>query len=448
MNSLWQVVRTYLWRPRFWVLGVAYGWIMWLNLSTPERPPRAQVALSVMMGGLVVCFVALHVRRQFGSEGAQLTPRYVLPHLAVGALATTFFWVVLPSAMTLTGRWPPGALAAHGLVGILAGAVAFWPKALMLLLALPFLLSWSNTFDPLQRRYIERFLDGGEPVEASALLVAALAANVIAAIWLVRLPRSGVAANDDLALETPVPSESNPLAAWTLAGRDASALRLGHARLLRAVQRWRVPVAIAPFQFLLPALAVLVSAAIGWGFEALSAWAMVGTIISSAVLLVVPYGPWHLRRRAFGQEFMRPVTRATFFRQIALALAWDVVAWLAAASLTSLVVFAAFARFSGIDQSGVIFVTGYYAVLWSMAAFLYGLALTTMRWRMWLLVIAVGGMGWFLGVSWLGVYGAFKFGWRPMHSVLHVWAFALLSAIVGLLLAWLTYRRWLRSDVA
>jgi hypothetical protein len=192
---------------------------------------------------------------------------------------------------------------------------------------------------------------------------------------------------------------------------------------------------------------VLVAAAIGWWFEAVSAWVMLATIISSSLLLVTPYGPWHLRRRALAVEFMRPVRRAMFFRQIALALAWDVLAWLVAASLTSLLVFGAFARFWGIDDSGVRFVIGYYAVLWSMACFLYGLALTTMRWRIWLLMIAVGGMVWIMGMWLLGVYGATKMGWKPPNSLLPVLEFALLSAVVGLLLAWRTYRRWLHADV-
>lgn len=447
MNSTWQVARTYLWRPRFWVLGAIYLLFVYLALATDETPVRGSIAVSVVMACLFVCFVALHLRRQFGDETVRLTPRYPLPHLAVGLLAGGLFWAIVPGVLVLAGRWPPGALAIHALPGILAGLVAVLPQAIMLLVTLPFLVTWINYLGPYPGKFLPRLIDGREPAAAAALVVAALAANALAALVLLRLPGRGVSTNDEIALDAPVPSEHTfPWSRWTLAMRDAAADRLSHACVFPSVARWRVPVAISRLQLAWPLALLLAMCAVGWFFGAVGEFAVTSTIVSSGLLLVVPYGPWHLRRRSFALELMRPVSRAAFFRQIALALAWDVCVWVAVASLLSVAVFLTLARFAPGDVRLHFFIA-YYSVLWSMALFLYGLAVATMRLRLWLLVVAIGGMAWLIGVWLLVITIALEFRHQPSTPAT-VYACSLVSAVTGLSLAWITFRRWHDLDVA
>ena len=41
MNSFWQVAKTYLWRPRFWIFGGSYLLInYWMAPRSPEQPYR------------------------------------------------------------------------------------------------------------------------------------------------------------------------------------------------------------------------------------------------------------------------------------------------------------------------------------------------------------------------------------------------------------------------
>jgi hypothetical protein len=450
MNSLWQVARTYLWRPRFWVLGALYLAIMGLAFWSPETPAKAQIGISLTLSSVIVCFTALQLRRTFGNEVVQLTPRYAAPHLAIGLTASALLWLIVPAILVLIGKWPSTALAAHAVAGIMAGAVAFWPRALIVLVALPFLLSWASDLNP-RRPFFSRLVDGGEPFAAAMLFAVALVANAVAVLALVRLPRRGISTNDELAIDAPVNLQANnPVVAWMLSARDRAAERLQQARVFCGVRRWRVPVAIPAFQFCLPVVAVLAMAAVGGAFGAAADWTVLATTISVALMVVLPYAPWHQRRRAFQQEFMRPVARGAFFRQMALALGWDVLAWLCLATLLMSVVTAMLASFRSNNDGRVWYeilttIALFYSILWSISLFLYGLALATIRFRLWLLIIAIGGLVWFIGLFFLTVRIALYFSIR--HDLVPIVAFVVISTAIGLLLVVLTHRRWVAADL-
>jgi hypothetical protein len=248
-----------------------------------------------------------------------------------------------------------------------------------------------------------------------------------------------------MALDDRNATTDNPLANWLLARRDAAAERLGRARRFRSIQRWRVPVAVSAFQLGLPMIVVALASTIGWFLGSAMQWAVLTAMIISFLLLVLPYGVWHPRRCAFDLEQMRPVARNDYIRQIALALAWDVFEWTLVASLISAGVFLLvddreLAGFSSISE-----VAGYLGVLWGMALFTYGVALATIRRRAWLLLVASAALLWLLGIPLLIVRVDFAMGSRdsmPFDT------FAILSAIVGLSLAWSSYRRWLATDLA
>jgi hypothetical protein len=396
-----------------------------------------------------VCFTALQLRRTFGNEVVQLTPRYAAPHLAIGLAASALLWLIVPAILVLIGKWPSTALAAHAVAGIMAGAVAFWPRALIVLVAIPFLLSWASNLNP-RRPFFTRLVDGDEPLAAAMLFAAALVANAVAVVALVRLPRRGISTNDELAIDAPVNLQANnPLVAWMLSARDRAAERLEQARVFRGVRRWRVPVAIPAFQFCVPVVAVLAMAAVGWAFGAVADWTVLATTISVALMVVLPYAPWHQRRRAFQQEFMRPVARGAFFRQMALALGWDVLAWLCLATLLMSVVIAMLTLFRNNDGRAwyeiLTTIAVIYSIVWSISLFLYGLALATIRFRLWLLIIAIGGLVWSIGLLVLTVRTAIYFSIR--HDLVPVVAFVVISTAVGLLLVVLTHRRWVAADL-
>jgi hypothetical protein len=163
-------------------------------------------------------------------------------------------------------------------------------------------------------------------------------------------------------------------------------------------------------------------------------------------MLAAPFNNWHLRRGMIGLEITRPVTRRQYVYQIALAVAWDVAKWTALASVFSVVVFAATFPW---HPSALPALAMYLLLLWSAAVFAYGVGLATFRSRYWLPLMAAIGLGWTMIIAYsaallvvqLRLHGA-------LTATLQAGSFPLAWVFAGLLLAALTIRRWLRSDVA
>jgi hypothetical protein len=168
-------------------------------------------------------------------------------------------------------------------------------------------------------------------------------------------------------------------------------------------------------------------------------------VVTTSVILIAPFGPWHPRRHWLARELMLPVTRGRFFRQLAWALALDVCLWtMLATALSMFVVYC----ISGPPTYvlGPYFFVGHAAIMWGMAVLLYGLALLTFGVRYWIPVIVVLGGAW----AWFA-WSALLWHYHSSHiapELAAAYQFSLASAAVGLLLAGIAYRRWLAADVA
>ncbi len=456
MNSYWQVLRTYLWRPRFWVLGFFYlllVWgLFWWKAWDGDYRGRGQASFSATYTALAACFLALHVRRQFTTDSALLVPGYALPHLVVGVLISSLLWLIVPTAAILSGNWPPGALAFHAGAAILMTAVACWPRAIVLLVAVPVMLVWTNSFlPPGDKPVMTQLLDGQRPVLANLLVGAALLAQFVAGFLLLRMPRRGVTTNDEFTLDSKASvQEFNPLIRWFHSGRDAAAERLLEARVFASIQRWRVPVATSFAQLSIPVVCVLAAAAIGLANGNWQGWSAAATAMTCAVLLFVPLGPWHARRHAMSQEILLRVTRPRYFRQIILSMALDMALWMTVASAIIAVVALAFVlndrpKFNTLDY--LIGAAIYFSPLWSMAIFVFGVGLATMRWPLWLPIVAGVALVWFFGV-WVAIVTFHTQNPKLGNEFVGFAIFIAMNVVVGLLLTLSTYRRWVRNDVA
>ncbi|REK05491.1 MAG: hypothetical protein DWQ37_23535 [Planctomycetota bacterium] len=453
MNRYWHVLQTYLWRPRFWWMAgfavmVLAGW--WYAADPRPDALRAHALLSANFSCVAGCFVALHVRRQFGTAAARLSPGYAAPHLIVAAAISLTLWVAIPGVMMRFGGWPPGSMALHALAGILIGAVACWPRALVLLAALPVLFTGRAAGHPHGMPLLVVLVDNVRPAVGTALIATAVASNLVAIVVLLLLPRRGITTNDEIALEPSAESLSDrSLGQWLLRWRDAAAQGLENQRWLASVQRWRVPVATTWLGLVVPLAVVWALTLLGAWFDSASDWATGSALITSAVLLIVPLGPWHVRRRALFVECMRPVIRTSFFRQILLALAADVALWALAGTIISVTVFSFVPPFSDVLARWQ-FVAAYAAILWSMAWVIFSLAAATIRMRFWMLIVAAAGLAWFIGAMASAIVGSqfirHEFGLRTSGFEPTI-LFALASLVVGAVLTGLAYRRLVTTDL-
>jgi hypothetical protein len=449
MNKYWQVALTYLRRPRFLLLVFCYLAVVgWRAASTD---PAFQVVVSANLACVVGCFVALQLRRQFGSSSAHLLPGFMLPHLVVGGLVSGAVWIFLPLGLTLLGSWPPGALPVHAVAGLLLAAVACWPKAISLIAALPVVFAWS-LFSATRENdgLVRHLLQGKERMLAIGLVLAAVLAHALAVWFLLRLSDQSASELDDLVVESPSSVQtSGRWYQWNLGFRDAVVERsLSRAdRWSWPVGRWRIPTAISPLQLALPVLFVLAMMVVGLAVHE-PGLGYLPALLTSCVILLAPYGPWQLRRGSLSWEFVHPVTRPQYCRQLAAALALDACLWTCLASAISigLVVLLFFTSEPG-EVPPPKFLAGHLAILWGMAALLYGIALATFRFRYWVLLIAALGATWTLAV-WIALADiAIRTSGVPEMFVF-VCVFSLASAVVGIALAWFAYRRWLEADLA
>lgn len=456
INRYWQVLRTYLERPRFWVLIVTYllvtwFWFWYYAWSKPgER--QAQAIISAIYACLICCFLGLHVRRQFSHSAAQAIPGYATPHLVVAGLLSSMLWLVVPALAWWMGHWSNGVMALHAFAAMLMAIVACWPRGVLLMMAIPAVAIWASR--PVKARqypYIVELYQGYHPNVAVMLIAAAVGAQAIAAWYLLRLPRKGITTNDEFTIETaPTPAGVNPLRDWLLELRESEAQRLTRTGWLPLVQRWRAPVAIAPMLFLVPAAFVSAAALFGWWAEEAQAYTTFALIISCAILLLLPLGPWQSRRWAMSQEILRPVAREKYYRQFLGAMALDMVTWIGMASLLIFVVILSnWNHISPMDRltNFSISLALSLSLLWSMATFVYGVGVATLHVRFWLPILAAATITWFVGCWILGGIVGMYFRVPSDVATIGLSSFPILSTAIGLGLTRWTYQRWVRSDV-
>jgi len=191
---------------------------------------------------------------------------------------------------------------------------------------------------------------------------------------------------------------------------------------------------------------------VGWWVEGEGhAWAAFALVLSCAILLLLPLGPWQSRRWAMSQEILRPVSREKYYRQFLGAMAMDMVTWLGTASvLIFVVVLLEWYNINPVNRLTDVtrmFALSF-ALLWSMAAFVYGVGVATLHRRFWLPIIAVTTIGWFVGcwysVALTGLYLNIRSDWYMAMAFV---AFPVVTAAIGLGLTLSTYRRWVRGDV-
>jgi hypothetical protein len=221
-----------------------------------------------------------------------------------------------------------------------------------------------------------------------------------------------------------------------------------------SIQRWRVPVASAPIQYGLPFVVVLVACGIGWTLGSVDEWGVFAVAVTSAVLLLVPLAPWHFRRKTMGQELLLPVSRERYFREMTVAMGFDVITWTAISSALIISCFVvglvrdpeAFSNFRWLAPF-----VAFLSVLWSMAVFVYGVGISTIRWHFWLPLVATIAVVWLIGGMMLainiGQFIRYLTKWREPEAFT-IGLFFVLTFVSGVMLLRSTHRRWLHGDVA
>lgn len=452
MNKYLHVAHSYLRRPRFWIFGLSYLLIV---AQTNPNNPQLQICSTVLFASIVMGLLALHLRRQFATPQAHLMPDFFVPHVTVAILASTAVWIAVPwweaSRMKVD---PLIVISVNALTPVLLAAVVWWPKAIVLIPAVPMLaMRLVMQRRPDQIGFVKQFM-AGERWEAYWALIALGVAGLILTAWrLARLPDIAVATSDDFALEPP--RSDLPANQWLerlMAWRDAAIDR----RLMIATGRGallatrRIPSTISLAELALLSVAIVVLMPLAWYVlgDAGGAWTVL--ILGTGLMLFAPFSSWRFRCNALAMEFMRPAARDVFLRQMIWAMALDFCLWTSAATLVSACGQLLFSRLSGFNYFvGFAIQT---VAMWGFAVLLFGIGLATLRFRAWLPV--------FIGILLCSVITS-AFATVLVARILRnntfsmasseyvaVAAFSLSCAAIGLALARATYRHWLTMDLS
>lgn len=460
MNKYLHVAHSYWSRPRFWIFGLLY--LLVAYQAAAEVPPnpypsnaRPQIILSVLFASIVTGLLALHLRRQFATPQAHLTPDFFVPHVVVAIFASTFCWIAVPwweaSRMKVD---PLIVISVHALVPVLLGAVIWWPKAIVLIPAMP-LLAMGLIVQRRSRKtdFATQFM-AGERWDAYWALIALGIAGLILAAWrLARLPDIAVATSDDFALEPP--RSDLPRNQWLerlLGLRDAAIDR----RLMHAVGRGallttrRIPSTISLAELALFSLVTVALMPMLWFFTGDVSGAWIVLILGTGLMLFAPFSSWRFRCNALAMEFTRPAARDVFLRQMIWAMALDFFVWTSAATLV-----AACGQLFFIGQRNFYYFGGISlqtVQMWGFAVLLFGSGLATLRFRAWMpLFIGILLCSVFTAVFATAVIvGILRYNGFSMRSSDYVATatFPLTCAAIGLALARATYRHWQTMDLS
>jgi len=441
LKSCRYVGLTYLMRWRFWFFGIWYLLVAW---PWREGSVTPFVLVTSMLGGILACFVALHLRRQFATPAAKIVPGFAGPHLAVGALVSGAIWIAVPGIGAWVRALPAwGPIGAHAPVGLLLALVVCWRPAMLLLAVAPISLLATATpvwFD--QKSLPNQFIRGDFPEWSWAAIALAVTANVLAARRLVRLPEADTSASDDFSVE---PAEEGRITGrwdeWLLRARDAAIRR----RLADAgfgwwsVQRWRVPGAISWLHFALATSGgALLVAFVAWAADSRQAATAVAGLVSVAMVFA-PVHCWHQRRGATQLEFMRPVTRGQYFGQAALAFGLDMLVWTVLAMLFAAASFS-ITHWGPFDLRFAVQLLVMLLVVVHCSLAFYSVGLATYRQRYWLSLMAGLCFGWLFAM--LTIFGVVaETEYRGRFLLLAVTPLAALALTLAMV------RRWRTGDV-
>jgi hypothetical protein len=439
LKSCWYVSLTYVMRWRFWFFGVWYLVVAW---PWEQRVDLAATLIRCMLGGILACFVALHLRRQFATPAAKIVPGFAGPHLAIGAVVSAAIWIAVPSIAAWVRGLPAwGPIGAHAPIGLLLALVVCWRPAMLLLALVPLALMATATpiwFD--QQALPNQFIRGEFPEWSWAAIVLAVTANVLAAGRLMRMSEADSSASDDFSVE---PVEEGRITGrwdeWLLKARDTAIRR----RLADAgfgwwsVQRWRVPGAISWVHLALAVLGgTLLVAFACWASDSRQAATAVAGLVTVA-LVFAPVHSWHQRRGVTPLEFMRPVTRRQYFGQSAAAFGLDMCVWTVVAAVFA-VGSACAIHWQTHELLGILLTL--LVIVTHASLVFYAVGLATYRLRFWLPLMA--------GLCFAWLFVMLLFAGLIVETKLYG-RYLLLAAtpLAALALVLTMVRRWRTSDV-
>jgi len=382
---------------------------------------------------------AVHVREQFANSRARLTPDFCRVHAAIAGVAALFCAVLLPAAFAWPIGWHPVGFAA---ITLLLFDAVFW--GLLSPLGLwPALIGWLLLQTELGRGCVQQLVSGHFEYQAVGILAVGVVMVLLGGIRLIRL-------NEDmpeyrwLKVIGPQLTRHSIMQRLTLAAEDKRMARLTRHAQRASVSRWSrvcrwqagMFTGWSAIYFCL-AMLIGVSLAAWITNKAPTHWIAVMALFGPVVPGGLVCAALSRRRELLPREFLMGVDRASYLKQVGMAAAlsqlqmWlgmttvSVLWWCCVVQQPLSVTVANVLAFSALSQISFFGLNVWLLRFRSPIALFLG-------WMVFFPVVAGATIGIELGPA--------SSEW-PIVLLL-----AAIFAVLGLVLTWDAYRRWLVAD--
>jgi hypothetical protein len=469
-NPYVQVALTYVHRARSWArigyliaAGISVAFVFFVMIMAAlegEGRGNHQVFFwwQLMPFAFIYGIVVVHVREQFANSRARLTPDFCRVHAVIAGAAAVLCAVLLPAAFASVIGWSPVGFAA---VTLLLFAAVFWavlsPSRLT---AWPVLIGWLLFVTEPGKGCVQQLVSGHFEYQAVGILAVGVVIVLLGGIRLIRLnedmpwylcpmwncasrqveviaPRG---ARDSVMQRLILRAEDKRMASLNRHARRASTSRWSR------VCRWQVDM-LTTWSAMWSAIGFVLAITVGgstasWimnkstthmiGVQGLSL-AMFGSLMPGGIA----WGALWRRRKLRSRESLMGVDRASYLTQVGMAAALgQLQMWLGMAAASVLwwccvvqqplsVALAYVLAFSALSQPAFF---GLNVWLLQFQSRIPGI----LAWMAYVVAVAFATVGMEL---------------RPASSAWPlVLVAAAISAVLGLILTWHAYRRWLVAD--
>ena len=405
--------------------------------------------------GSAFFLVAAHAKEQFADSRAHLMPGFRYTHGLIGAAAALLVAVVLPAIITLVMGWQSVGLTAISVLGF--GTVLWLMLACSAWISLFVVAAWLASVTEPGGKYLQELVTGQSEGQAVALLIVGLIVAIRGGVRLIRL-------NEDMPeYHTRIkwdPSARSHMSrqAWSGEGRILSRLwdwlterqmasltqHAGRAPSSRwsRICRWRIGMCTG-WSVWLWAFGMIAYVAIldhffftnGGKIDNKPPSVFMFSFMATFFPVLGGMGRWIVRCRSLGRELMLPVDRVAYVRQLGLAAAVSQFQLWCAIVIAAIVWWQTLATPSpGFDAVALMLAVSGLCQFWT-----FGMSAWFARYRS-------------QGLFTLGMISALMpaqmLAGFANGSPFLLWALpaAGVLAMLGLLVAWDAYRRWLRAD--
>ncbi len=425
-NPYFQVARTYLQRPaRLLHRSLFISGILFFNIYIFFNVGKVLQFYLFLFIVLFSCW-SVHVKEQFATPRASLTPGFRKIHAVVATTAATVLVILLPGVTALLiNRQPIGLISITTLLfGIILWAILRLGNIFFPIIAAGLVLT---LFVPI-RENIEKIVSGNEPVQIFIIMSIGIILSITGIIRLFLLNED----NSEYRLSfKSLMHKSRGWRRW-FASRTAARM-IYHARhaadsCWSRMHRWNFLNRSVLSALFLTIFFKLLSTSVGHFNETVN---FQGATIIPLILLIYEFNK---KRRFMAQDIMMPVSRDSYLKELGISFAFiQFIAWTLAIAVSIVWIFIVSAK-----PNPEFFI---YSITYSfmMQIWMFGLAIWIYSSRITPLYLILIIITW-LSVEYMKALDVqMVVPWKPL-------ILGVLLALLGLLLTWRGYRRWMVKD--